>query len=165
MWRAVNWKFRAELLQNIWSRKLKIAAFSVPSLFLSGEHVEVSAPAPGGEQEAGGADKNSDHEERETAASQRTAISAFHTCHGLLGYTDTLTYLLRNQGEWWCTPVSHSTCLALCRSALCHWNSCPPIDVFCGIRHQAWQQEILKMLPPWTKKISQMLDQIESSGI
>lgn len=41
----------------------------------------------------------------------------------------------------------------------------PPIDVFCGIRHQAWQQEILKMLPPWTKKISQMLDQIESSGI
>lgn len=46
--------------------------------WFSGGHVEVPPPAAGGEQEAGGADQNPDHEEGEAAASQRSAISAFH---------------------------------------------------------------------------------------
>ncbi len=62
------------------------------SASFSGGYVEVAPPAAGGEQEAGGADQNSDHEERETAASQRSAISAFHSHHNLLWYTHTHTH-------------------------------------------------------------------------
>ena len=64
--------------------------FSLSPSLVSGGHVEVSPSAAGGEQEAGRADQNSDHEERETATSQRSAISAFHPHHGILRYTHTL---------------------------------------------------------------------------
>lgn len=50
---------------------------------LSGGNVEVAPPAAGGEQEAGGADQNSDHEEGETPAPQRSAVSAFHSVSAL----------------------------------------------------------------------------------
>lgn len=53
------------------------------ALCFSGGHVEVPPPAAGGEQEAGGADQDADHEEGEAAAPQRSAIGAFHPQHGL----------------------------------------------------------------------------------
>lgn len=58
-------KIESRAITECFAQEKKIAAalisgsvfiFRSPSLSLSGGHVEVPAPAPGGEQEAGGAD-------------------------------------------------------------------------------------------------------------
>lgn len=64
-------------VEGVWKSK------SFSPLSISGGNAEVPPPAAGGEQEAGGADQNSDHEEGETAAPQRSAISAFHSFNRL----------------------------------------------------------------------------------